>query len=92
MKRLDRLYMGTNTKMYKTISDTTAFLSRLNQLTADIPADCLELFVIPSYTALESASRTAAGDGSGSEPRTWAGRMKANSPGRFPPSCCRRSV
>lgn len=29
MKRLDRLYMGTNTKMYKTISDTTAFLSRL---------------------------------------------------------------
>ena len=53
--------MGTNTKMYKTISDTTAFLSRLDQLTADIPADRLELFVIPSYTALESASRTAAG-------------------------------
>ena len=61
MKRLDRLYMGTNTKMYKTISDTTAFLSRLDQLTADIPADHLELFVIPSYTSLESASRTVAG-------------------------------
>ena len=90
MKRLDRLYMGTNTKMYKTISDTTAFLSRLDQLTADIPADHLELFVIPSYTSLESASRTVAG-GSGSEPKTWAGRMKASSPGRFPPSCCRKS-
>ncbi|MBS6953893.1 MAG: triose-phosphate isomerase [Enterocloster asparagiformis] len=61
MKRLDRLYMGTNTKMYKTIADTAGFLSRLDQLTEDIPGDRLELFVIPSYTALDAAVRTVAG-------------------------------
>ena len=49
---MKKLYFGTNTKMYKTIKDTTSFLLRLDELTKDIPEDKMELFVIPSYTAL----------------------------------------
>lgn len=55
MKKLDRLYLGTNTKMYKTINDTKDFLTQLHKLTCDLQEFPLELFVIPSYTALESA-------------------------------------
>jgi triosephosphate isomerase len=58
MKRLDKLYIGTNTKMYKTIADTCSFLKSLNYLTEDIPSDQMELFVIPSYTALPAAKDT----------------------------------
>ena len=50
-----RVYLGTNTKMYKTIAQTRAFLERLAALTADLPREELELFVIPSFTALETA-------------------------------------
>ena len=35
MKRLDKIYLGTNTKMYKTIKDTVEFLEKLAGLTAD---------------------------------------------------------
>lgn len=49
-------YMGTNTKMYKTIADTDTFVSRLCELTKDISRDGFELFVIPSYTALYRAN------------------------------------
>lgn len=55
MKRLDKIYLGTNTKMYKTIADTVDFLNSLGDLTADIDRNLLELFVIPSYTALHQA-------------------------------------
>ena len=55
MKKLTKLYIGTNTKMYKTIADTVGFLTELSELTADIDRKCLELFVIPSFTALERA-------------------------------------
>jgi len=48
--------MGTNTKMYKTIEDTTAFVSRLCELTGDIDRSAFELFVIPSYTTLQQAN------------------------------------
>lgn len=53
---MKKLYMGTNTKMFKTRADTTAFLRELHELTADISRDELELFVIPSFTTLESAA------------------------------------
>lgn len=53
-----KLYFGTNLKMYKTISDTLDYLSRLADLTKDISRDNLELFVIPSYTSLVKASET----------------------------------
>ena len=50
-----KIYLGTNTKMYKMIADTTAFLKRLNELTEDICPEQAELFVIPSYTSLPAA-------------------------------------
>ncbi len=61
MARLDKLYLGTNTKMYKTISDTITFLTELKSLTGDIDRNKLELFVIPSYTSLETAKRIVPG-------------------------------
>jgi len=53
---LKKWYMGTNTKMYKTIAQTNQFISRLQELTPDIDRSLFELFVIPSYTTLESAN------------------------------------
>jgi triosephosphate isomerase len=50
-----KLYIGTNTKMYKTTVDTVSFLEKLRGLTADIPRNEVCIFVIPSYTALETA-------------------------------------
>ena len=54
-----KLYIGTNTKMYKTIRQTVAFLDRLGSLTRDIDRSLLELFVMPSYTALDASAGTA---------------------------------
>ena len=55
---LDKLFIGTNTKMFKTASETVDFLKTLNSLTADISRDEIELFVIPSYTSLYKARET----------------------------------
>ncbi len=55
MGNRDKLYFGTNTKMTKTIADTESFLKELVQLTGDLPAESIELFVIPSYTTLDRA-------------------------------------
>lgn len=49
-------YMGTNTKMYKTIAETERFIHNLCSLTRDIDRDQFELFVIPSFTTLERAN------------------------------------
>ena len=51
----DKIYLGTNTKMYKGIADTVSFLNALRALTADLSRETLELFVIPSFTTLASA-------------------------------------
>lgn len=56
---MERLYLGTNTKMYKTIAQTADFLTQLEALTRDLPREDLELFVIPSFTALERAKACA---------------------------------
>lgn len=50
-----KIYLGTNTKMYKNISQTVDFLTKLDCLTKDISRDKMELFVIPSYTTLSAA-------------------------------------
>lgn len=50
-------YMGTNTKMYKTIAETNAFIQRLIDLTRDIGRETFELFVLPSFTTLDQAGR-----------------------------------
>lgn len=60
MSRLNKLYIGTNTKMFKTIKDTQNYLSSLQKLTADISREDIELFVIPSYTSLSKARETIA--------------------------------
>jgi triosephosphate isomerase len=44
--------------MYKNIADTVSFLAELDSLTADIDRSKMELFVVPSFTALEAAKRT----------------------------------
>ncbi|MEA4911528.1 MAG: triose-phosphate isomerase [Oscillospiraceae bacterium] len=55
MSRLDRLYIGTNTKMFKTASEAGEHIARLNELTRDIDDSRMTLFVIPSYTSLAQA-------------------------------------
>lgn len=56
---MKKLYIGTNLKMYKTIAQTTDYLQELGSLTADIGKDQICLFVIPSFTALQSAVAAA---------------------------------
>jgi len=51
-------YIGTNTKMYKTIVQTRQFLEELGELTNDISSK-LMLFVIPSFTTLDAAKNIA---------------------------------
>lgn len=58
MRNSDRLYIGTNTKMYKTASDICTYLSRLLFLTGDIQDEALELFVLPPFTSLAAAKGT----------------------------------
>lgn len=55
MGRQKKLYLGTNTKMYKTIAQTQEFLTELRRQTKDISREELELFVIPSFTTLYHA-------------------------------------
>lgn len=52
---MQKLYLGTNTKMYKTIQNTVDFLTKLSANTADLSRENMELFVIPSYTTLKDA-------------------------------------
>lgn len=49
---MKKIYIGTNTKMYKTIKDTVDFVTTLAEKTKEIPRDKMEVFVIPSYTAI----------------------------------------
>lgn len=43
--------------MYKNIHDTVEYLQNLVEYTKDLSRDEIELFIIPSYTTLESASK-----------------------------------
>lgn len=52
---MKKLYFGSNLKMYKGISDTTAYLKKLEDRTKDLPRDGMELFIIPSYISLPAA-------------------------------------
>lgn len=53
-----KLYFGTNLKMYKGIRETVSYLCELEQLTADMAPENVQLFVIPSYTSLPDAIRS----------------------------------
>ncbi|NLC65353.1 MAG: triose-phosphate isomerase [Clostridium sp.] len=52
---MKKIYLGTNTKMYKSIKDSIDFVTTLAENTKDIPRDKIELFVIPSYTSIGPA-------------------------------------
>lgn len=52
-----KLYFGSNLKMYKPIQETVAYLQKLVENTKDISREEIELFIIPSYTTLESATK-----------------------------------
>ena len=54
------LYLGTNTKMFKTAAQTEDYLKELQSLTKDLDREDLELFVIPSFTAIKPAAECAA--------------------------------
>lgn len=57
-RRKKHIYMGTNTKMYKTISQTVSYLKELGLAVKDVDRERLTLFVIPSYTALYHARQS----------------------------------
>lgn len=59
---MDKIYLGSNLKMYKTISQTQAFLSRLAELTRDIGREKTKIFIVPSYTALDRAKQTVSSE------------------------------
>lgn len=59
---MKKIYIGTNLKMFKTIAQTTAFLQGLEERTKHVSRDEMCLFVIPSYTALESATKAVSLD------------------------------
>jgi triosephosphate isomerase len=51
------LIIGTNLKMYKNSSDTTAYLSKLIQITKEFSDSDIKIFVIPSFTSIPAASQ-----------------------------------
>lgn len=53
-----KLYFGSNLKMYKTTQETVLYLRRLTELTRDISREQMELFILPSFTALEKSAET----------------------------------
>lgn len=52
---MKKIYLGTNTKMYKTIKESIEFVTCLAKNTKEISREEIELFVIPSYTAIGPA-------------------------------------
>lgn len=52
-----KLYFGSNLKMYKNIQGTVDYLQELVDYTKDISRDEIELFIIPSFTSLDSVSQ-----------------------------------
>ena len=55
---MEKLYFGSNLKMYKNIEQTEDYLKELVKLTADISRNEIELFVIPSYTSLDRVGKS----------------------------------
>ena len=53
---MKKLYFGSNLKMYKGISATREYLQKLVENTKDISREDIELFIIPSYTTLQTAT------------------------------------
>ena len=78
-----KLFFGSNLKMYKNIKDTVSYLQDLESLTKDISRDEIELFIIPSYTTLDSASKAIDQKNIRLAHKIWAGRNRDSSQERF---------
>lgn len=52
---MNKVYFGSNLKMYKNIAETISYLQELQHKTADLSREELSLFIIPSYTSLPSS-------------------------------------
>ena len=52
----NKLYFGSNLKMYKNIKDTVDYLLRLQELTKDLDREKYGFFIFPSFTSLPEAS------------------------------------
>lgn len=57
-----KLYFGSNFKMYKDISATKEYLEAITEATKDVDRSQVQFFFIPSYTSLESASKSSVRD------------------------------
>lgn len=57
-----KLYFGSNFKMYKNIAKTKSYLESFAKATKDIKQDNIQFFFIPSFTSLESASKSSVRD------------------------------
>jgi len=58
-RKIKKVIIGSNLKMYKTNHGTLAYLARLQELTKDISRDSLALFILPSYTVIADSCRLA---------------------------------
>ena len=58
MKR--KKYFGSNLKMYKNVAQTESYLKELADRTRELCMQNpdMELFILPSYTSLETASKS----------------------------------
>lgn len=55
---MKKLYFGSNFKMYKNIQATNEYLEAITKATNDINRNEVQFFFIPSFTSLESASKS----------------------------------
>lgn len=83
MKR--KKYFGSNLKMYKNVAQTESYLKELADRTRELCMQNpdMELFILPSYTSLETASKVRISPKSILVHRICAGRMKVSLPVRF---------
>lgn len=52
-----KLFFGSNLKMYKNIHETIDYMRSLSEKTKDISRSDIHLFIIPSFTSLDRASQ-----------------------------------
>ena len=71
---MKRLYFGSNLKMYKNVHDTVCYLKELEALTMDLDRERVELFIMPSFTALAEAKKNVQRIQIGAQNMCWADR------------------
>jgi triosephosphate isomerase len=56
MKASQKLVIGSNFKMYKSIAETVEFFTRFKQLTADLSSQEITIWINPSFTTLPASA------------------------------------